>query len=57
MEFETAHAALSETQLLAWQQVIAQLAAWSRDPEPLRDEDLEPPSDRMIQLVKDYLKD
>ena len=53
VDFETARAPLSATQLVAWQQVIAKLTAWARDPEQLRDEDIEPPSDGMVQLAMD----
>jgi hypothetical protein len=53
VEFETPHAPLSEIHLVAWQELIAQLSAWARDPQQLRDEDIEPPSNRMIQLAMD----
>lgn len=53
MELETAHAPLSETHAVAWQELIVQLSAWARDPQQLSDEDIEAPSGRMLQLAMD----
>jgi len=53
VEFETAHAPLSETHAMAWQELLEQLSAWVRDPEQLRDEEIAAPSSRMLRLAMD----
>jgi hypothetical protein len=53
VELEAAHAPLSETHLIAWQEVAKQLSAWARDPQQLGDDEIEPPSDRTIRLAID----
>jgi hypothetical protein len=53
VDFETAHAPLSETHAVAWQERLDQLSAWSRDPEQLSDEAIEAPSRHMLGLAMD----
>jgi hypothetical protein len=51
VDFETAHAPLSEDRAVAWQELLEQLSAWARDPEQLSDQAIEAPSGRMLRLA------
>ena len=53
VDFEMAHAPLSETHAMAWQELLEQLSAWARDPEQLSDEEIAAPSGRMLRLAMD----